>query len=247
MKTIFTTLSAVAIGAALFAPAYAVETPVTVTAQAHDVQKTVVAAFPTRRAGTSVNVETWDVSTATGSQFLALCIEPGQAMGSGPQSYAASSFSFATAARQESIERLYGLYYNQISGATEASKDLSLSFQLALWELYNDDATLASGTIAMNNTVTTNSLGQKRGNGVGEWTGADITVNVANEMLAAAQNSDIKYTQTYTFTRYTSVTSQDFLVAQADAVSPVPEPSTYAMLGLGLAVVGFTARRRSKQ
>ncbi|QBE67603.1 PEP-CTERM sorting domain-containing protein [Pseudoduganella lutea] len=169
-------------------------------------------------------------------------------MGMENQSYAAdSTFKFADLTpgveRQTSIARLYGLYYDKITGADEASKDLSLSFQLALWELYNDDATFetaATGKLAVNNTITGG-----RGNGAGGYAGAAPIVTDAYKMLAEAKDKSLAYTQQYTFTRYTSGTSQDFVIAQA--VSAVPEPSTYAMLGLGLAVVGFAARRRAKR
>ena len=36
-----------------------------------------------------------------------------------------------------------------------------------------------------------------------------------------------------------------FALDNISDVSAVPEPSTYAMLGLGLALVGFAARRRA--
>jgi hypothetical protein len=257
MKNIVTKLSAAVIGAALFAPAYAADAPAatSVYIQSHNAQQTVAAKnFPSQN-NRSFPLQSWDVTTADGAAFLALCIEPGQAMPTGTQSYVATNnFYFADtatgASRQGSIERLYGLYYDKITGTDEASKDLSLSFQLALWELYNDDATFAtttSGKLAVNNNLTySSSTGQWRGNGVGDHVGADVIVTNAYDMLAAAQDTSLKYTQTYTFTRYTG-TGQDFVIAKADTVSPVPEPSTYAMLGLGLAVVGFTARRRAKQ
>lgn len=250
MKTIFAKLSAAAIGAALFTPAYAVDPlPGTqVSISVHDKQTTLAAKFTDARDNRGLNLQTWDVATPDGSTFLALCVEPGKPMYTGSQTYTSSTFSFgdATAERQEQIGRLYGMYYDQITASTEASKDLSLSFQLALWELYNDDATFetnATGKIALNNTVSGN-----RGNGVGDYAGADVIVSNAGLMLAAAKNSENTFTQTYTFTRYTSGSAQDFVIAKAvPTVSPVPEPSTYAMLGLGLALVGFTARRKSKR
>lgn len=241
MKSIILKLSSVVIGAALLSPAFAAGAATTsVSVSQHAVQRTLVA-NNWGNTNTGINLQTWDVATAEGSSFLALCIEPATTMLTGTQAYApASTFTFSTNAKGQAlsgqVERLYGLYYDKITGTDATAKSLSLSFQLALWELYNDDRSLDSGSLIVNNTKLPNG----KGNGAGLYVGADTVVTHASEMLAGA-NSTLAYTQHYTFTKYASPSTQDFVVATA-----VPEPSTYAMLGLGLALVGFTARRRKQ-
>jgi len=231
MKTIFLKLSAAAVAAALLSPAFAAGTAQDVVVGQHAMQRT----YFDKNVGTSagaMTVQTWDV-TAGGKDFLALCVEPGTPMYIGTQSYVADAFTFAK--NGDSIARLYGLYYDKITGTTDESKKLGLSFQLALWELNNDDGNLATGTLAASVTGRNTTLAT--------YAGAAPVVQEAYSMLAAAQGS-AAYAQQYTFTKYVSGSYQDFVVAQA--VSAVPEPTTYAMLGLGLALVGFTARRRKQ-
>jgi hypothetical protein len=74
--------------------------------------------------------------------------------------------------------------------------------------------------------------------------GSVDVLNYAGTMLTAAKNGT-DLTQKYNYTYFASATSQDFVTATA--IAAVPEPSTYAMLGVGLALVGFTARRRAKR
>lgn len=234
MKNIALNLSALAFGAAMLSPASAavIGTPVDTLIKTHAKQSIVYEKnFSTLRA----NLQTWDVSTKDGEYFMALCIEPGVSMQPGKQSYTAdNTFTFGTNAA--SIDRLYGLFYGSAS-AVDGGKE-SLSFQLALWELYNDDGTLAvtgTGKLAAletgSNAATT-----------GVYSGAGAVVKRANEMLADVAAGKA-YTTLYDYTVYRGA-NQDFVAA---TVSAVPEPSTYAMMGLGLALIGLTSRRRSKR
>jgi hypothetical protein len=55
-------------------------------------------------------------------------------------------------------------------------------------------------------------------------------------------------TRTASFSSYNYETGSSFnYVAQIDAVQAVPEPSTWAMMLIGFAALGFTAYRRSKK
>jgi hypothetical protein len=75
----------------------------------------------------------------------------------------------------------------------------------------------------------------------------DVTFNTSS--FAADLTAGITYV--YVVTGYTNTDFGKYSVTIEGpglaTVSAVPEPSTYAMLGLGLAAIGFTARRRKAQ
>jgi hypothetical protein len=239
MNTITLKLSAIALGAALFSSAGAVTQ--TATVAAHDSASLRTSSSYTN--STTMSLQSWDVTTPDGKVFLALCVDPGTPLNVINSAYTAGTagaFTFAAgktdaAVRQAAIARLYSHYYGGITGTSEAAKDSSLSFQLALWELNNDNANLKDGTLAF--TWNANS---------GKWSSNNTAnqgiINDAASMINYAMTNTDPLAQKYNFTAYTMKDSQTIVVA-----APVPEPATYAMLGLGLAVVGFTARRRAKR
>lgn len=152
-----------------------------------------------------------------GTPFVAYCIDPSQfATGTSLQynvsSVLAPPFSGAQA---NWISNLYSQSY-----ATTGTATNSAAFQLALWELANDDGLLNGGTVQA-----TNLSGTAEG--------------LAASMIYNAQNTAAGPTQ-YSLTLYTNSVKQDYLVA----VTAVPEPETYAMLLAGLGLMGFTVRRR---
>jgi hypothetical protein len=228
MKFINATLSATAIAATLLSPAHAVQAPPTVKTAVSSHANQLIVYKSNWNNTLRTSLQTWDVSTKAGEKFLALCIEPGQSAITGTQDYSVGT-GFSFGAKSASVDRLYGLFYS--SAATDTAT--SLSFQLALWELYNDDGSLSKGTLQFDAAQNT-----------GTRAGAVSIASTASLMLAdvAAEKA---YTTKYTYTQYSSDTLQNFVTAKA--VSAVPEPATYAMLGLGLALVGFTARRKSKR
>lgn len=236
MKNIALKLSALALGAAMLSPASAsvIGTPVEAIIKSNAKQTTYYTQNWNGTAG-RVNLQTWDVSTEAGEHFLALCIEPGVDMKTNKQSYTEfGDFSFDR--NGASIDRLYGLFYGSASAAGGGKE--SLSFQLALWELYNDDGTLSvtqDGKLAVLETGSNADT-------TGLYAGAGTVVARANAMLAdVASGKD--YITKYDYTVYRGA-HQDFVSA---TVSAVPEPTTVAMMGLGLALIGLTSRRRTKR
>jgi hypothetical protein len=229
MKKISLKLSAFALGAAVLSANAAATGNV-----ASHVSAT-VRATSSFTTGTSMSLQTWDVTDANGSVYLALCVEPGVALNVNNAAYSnGGAYNFGTTAANN-VARLYSEYYADITGTSAASKTKSLSFQLALWELNNDNANLKDGTLAFK--WSNNSWSQNN-------TTNQVIFNDAAAMIAYATDASHEIEQQYTFTQFTMKDSQT--IVYAAPLAAVPEPSTYAMLGLGLALVGFTARRRKQ-
>ncbi|GGC02008.1 PEP-CTERM sorting domain-containing protein [Pseudoduganella buxea] len=172
------------------------------------------------------SVPVWNV--ADDSSLLAFCIEPTVGMHTDNLNYTGSLFTgFGT-----SVKRLYSLYYSSFatsSGVLTGDNAVkALGFQLALWELNNDNGNLTSGNLAMAP--------------LGNSTAAKAVIAEAKTMLLAATNESTAIVNDYKFTSYAAAGSQTVVTAMA--VSPVPEPSSFAMMGLGLAAMGVIARRR---
>lgn len=169
-------------------------------------------------------VPVWSVTDD--ATLLAFCIDPVTPMKLATTTYAATP----NVAFGDNVKRLYSQYYSSIdysgSGAlTGTSKTTALSFQLALWELIADDGNLASGVLSA--VLADNG------------TKAQAVIGGAAAMLAKAQDQSIAITEKYRFTTYAATGSQTVVT-----VSAVPEPSSLAMFGLGLAALGIVARRR---
>ena len=129
----------------------------------------------------------------------------------------------AFAAQATDIENLFNIYY----AGTIGNNAHAAAFQLALWEIANDDKNLGTGGVKVNG-------------------GTDLTL-VAN---AAALLSNLSYSGSnlYNLTVYQvdrpAGVGQDYIVATL--VDPVPEPETYALMLGGLGMMGLIARRRRK-
>lgn len=238
MKNIVSKLTALAFGATLFAGAAAapIATPIAKTIDVTSITThgSALGLVPTTNFGKpTLSLQTWDVHTADGSVFLALCIEPKTQMEKAfGDSYVGTDFTGF--ANDTQIQRLYSGYYTKALASVEDSR----SFQLALWELYSD-----KGDVLLNGT--TDNRGDLSFTYADTATSAGaITVRKANEMLQFALG-DTDIVNKYSFTQYTLTGYQT--VVSAAPLAAVPEPSTYAMMGLGLALIGLTSRRRSKR
>ena len=110
------------------------------------------------RAG-ALSVAPWKVND-NGLDLLAFCIEPEVSMRTSTTTYAASSYGGFD--NKESVRRLYSLFYPTLVQDGVPVKASVVSFQLALWELNNDDGNLASGNLAilssMNGSTSRNML-----------------------------------------------------------------------------------------
>ncbi len=159
--------------------------------------------------------------SVNGASFLAFCIDPFQYASGSPAQYNVynSLTSLFNVTRANNITKLYSQAY----AGTTGNNQNSAAFQLALWELANDDGSLSTGGVKATNLTT--------GAAVAATT---MLFNVANSAAGATQ---------YTFNLYAHPTNQDFLLS----VTAVPEPETYAMLLTGIGLLGAVARRRKQQ
>ena len=152
--------------------------------------------------------------------FLAFCIEPNVDLQQN------TVYTAATAKLKDNVKALYETSYASAIKDADGQK----AFQLALWELVADD-------------------GNIYGTGGAQFfiSGADSSADAAFQMLDLASKHTVLGNM-YTYTSFTGTgldgqASQQLLgVAMA---APVPEVSTWAMLGLGLGLIGFVGRRQS--
>ena len=154
-------------------------------------------------------------------QFLAFCIEPLVDLQSKTVYTATSGVSPSNA-----IKALYETSY----ASTLGNADKQVSFQLALWELKSDDGNLYATSGHQYFT-----------------TGADARVGDAQSMLASASQHSV-LSNMYSYTTFSGVGSNGLASQQLMGVAmaaPVPEASTWAMLAMGLGLVGFVGRRKS--
>lgn len=228
MNNIVSKLSAAVVATIAMTGAHAAST--TVTSIADHARASVVATNNFGRASNGVTVQSYDVATSDGGKFLALCVEPTVGMDKTlTASYSVAKYTGFNNNLQ--IQRLFSEFYDDALASTSSS----LSFQLALWELNNDKGGVLVGT----------------GSDVGQFSFAKVPTGATSGLLVSQANSMLTYalsdaaiTQKYDYTMFQSGTSQSLVAATA--IAAVPEPTTYAMLGLGLALVGFTARRRKQ-
>ena len=166
-------------------------------------------------SGNAITPSVWQVSYDSNS-FLAFCLDPHVALNSGANSYSSGSF-----AASDSIKRLYEGFYTSSVANAASNANGAAAFQLALWELNNDNTNLLTGELRFKNL-------------------SNAVVAEANTMLGVATgNGAIQNLYSYTSLTSVNPASQTLL-----SVSPVPEAQTWAMLVAGLGLLGCMARRR---
>lgn len=170
--------------------------------------------------GNSVTPGVWDVNFGS-YNFYAFCIEPTVAFNGASNHYTTASYNASDA-----VKRLYESYYSSVMGSNlNNPAPKAKAFQLALWELNNDNGNLLGGNLRFNNL-------------------SNAVVADANSMLTTALGSGTIH-NLYKYTSLSSVgigiNSQRMLT-----VSAVPEPETYAMMAAGLGLLAFVARRKKR-
>ncbi|MBB5204534.1 hypothetical protein HNQ51_001848 [Inhella inkyongensis] len=166
-----------------------------------------------------------------GNSFAAFCVEPSQRFANGANGFVdftIGSFSAATEARLEAL-------YSTSFASTVGNSAQAAAFQLAIWEIVNEapgqpmSLAFGSGSIYLTGTHV--------GNAAQNLAMTNTLRASAQSMLTAAQN----YTgpNLYQVSYLSNGTFQDMVIAQA-----VPEPATYALMGLGLLVIGLRKRRQ---
>lgn len=111
------------------------------------------------------------------------------------------------------------------------------SLQNAFWFLEGEVTSLGSNPSGSNLTVS-------------ELAQAQTWVNQANAAVAGSWGNSIGNVRVLNLLREGSVGSGNFNTQAQDQLyllTPVPEPEIYAMMGLGLGLMGFVARRRKQQ
>jgi hypothetical protein len=126
--------------------------------------------------------------------------------------------------------------FNKFYAGTVGNAGNAAAFQLALWEIANDDKNIATGAVKVNGSTI---LALK------ETSGAGYTTTSADYLLnnLSYAGPDLYSLTLYQVNRAAGGVGQDYVVA-TPTVTLVPEPSTYAMLAIGLLAMGGIARRK---
>lgn len=151
--------------------------------------------------------------------FIGYCADPFQWANSSYREYTVTALADAAvnAVRYASVSRLFGhAYAATLSNATKAA-----GFQLALWEVFNDDGFLNSGQVRT--TATSN---------------ASIVTEAQNLLNALPSWTDVG--TAYDLQFYTNSNYQDYIVV----AGVIPEPEQYVLLLGGLGLLGYWNRRR---
>ncbi len=159
-----------------------------------------------------------DKNDPTPETFEAFCIDPYQSADTGYTAYTETTLSSTFSAQTiGKIGALFSFNNSYLPSATEKLK--AAAFQLALWEVANDNGNLGTGRVQKVYATNTDLVTRAQGllNGYSNYNGPSL----------------------YSFTFYQSASKQDFIVATS-----VPEPETYAMMLAGLGLMGAIARRR---
>jgi hypothetical protein len=136
------------------------------------------------------------------------------------------SFLSGSTQKFADVSNLFGIAYaDSIGNATKAA-----GFQLALWEVFNDDGNLASGNVFK--TAGTNPAAVAEAN--------RLLANMASTSLATPSTS-------YALTLFRNSDAQSYLAATpylGVSVMAVPEPKAVVLMLFGLGFLGFASWRR---
>ncbi len=229
LAALLTTLCAGAAHATL--PQEGVPQPQTMQLKYHHTVAGIATQLQLPLAGTATYVAgnySFETQTPAGS-FLGYCVDPFQ--WASPSFHAYEAMPLADHLAQPLLTRvdmLFGhAYGGSLLNATKAA-----GFQLALWEVFNDDGNLSAG--AVRKTARTNG-------------------NVASEAQSLLDalpgwTTGTGYTA-YDLMFYENATYQDYIsvAGLAPVVVPaIPEPENYALMLAGLGLLGWSASRRKQ-
>ncbi|MFE8070026.1 PEP-CTERM sorting domain-containing protein [Marinobacteraceae bacterium S3BR75-40.1] len=165
-----------------------------------------------------------DSPIAWNSTLEAFCVQIDTMLDANQTTYildGADSY-FGDAATVDQIGRLYTGYHDDVTDSLR-----SAAFQLALWELINeDDNSLLLGSGSFNST----KFGGARG--------------LANTWLAGLENIENAF-DLYVLKTDPTDLSQDLLVFSPQPPHKVSEPGTLALLGLAIVAFGLRHKARS--
>lgn len=156
---------------------------------------------------------------------LAFCIDPHTDGFSTVTNYGSAPGIALSSTDQTLVRNLYESSYFKVSQGGSLNVENAASFQLALWSLTNPELV----TIGENG---------------GQYETNNAVAVEANQMIYDASHYDFT-TAHYTFTTFASDTHASQTVLVAQSIAAVPEADTWAMMTLGLGLLGFVARRKS--
>jgi hypothetical protein len=160
---------------------------------------------------------------ASNNTFLAFCLDPFEYSSGDFTNYTKTTLqsSLITNASSDVVYKITQLFNYGYESALTSDLDAA-AFQLALWEVANDDGDLTTGAVRKTEATNLSLVARTR----------TFLKNYANEDA----------TSQYAFTFYKSTGNQDFI-----SVSAVPETETFAMMLAGLGLMGAIARRRKNK
>jgi hypothetical protein len=190
-------------------------------------------------------IATYGLTGSTlGDPILAFCVQPTVEQGLlavYSQNTAVTSLStyamFADNGLDHRATRIQALFEQNYGSLT--TSQARLGFALALWDLVADDGDLTKTTGAQYFTVTS---------GLDYVSGQPIDLVAAQNMLTNTIGAEVHGTYKYTlFTGRSPGSDVDDSQALLSVTAAVPEADTWAMMVLGLGLVGFMARRKSDE
>lgn len=177
--------------------------------------------------GNIIGVSIYEIAGTGNSteKYFAYCINPRIDFQTGA-TYSVNSAFVA----KDSVRKLFETAY--LGSLNDSIKEQA--FQLALWELQNDDGNLRQGDMKF---ATSDAGDAQR---------VDPVVNTAEQMLIDAAGHTLL--NKYNYVSFSGVAngqqSQELL--GVSEVAAVPEADTWAMMAVGLGLVGLVGRRKQK-
>ncbi len=162
-----------------------------------------------------------------GASFGAYCVELAQFTSTSYATYTVGSF---TGSQASSLQNLFSANYASVDTNTERA-----AFQLAVWELTHEKLSGPASVTELSGDAQYFNLNNST-------SGYNTLKDLANGYL----NAGAAYTGSslYQIEKLSNDSHQDLL--RFNAVTAVPEPSSYALLLAGLSIVGFLSKRRSR-
>ncbi len=184
--------------------------------------------------GGSGGFETYNLSTDPNRQnaFQSFCVDIFSSFGFAVTSNdTLQSANIISTQAAEDLGRLYTNHHAEIDGTNSSATNES-AFQLAVWEIVNEGSVTGYDLTQGNFRVT----------GTGSSLAQSWLSELDNTVSTSAYTASIWTVQSM-ISGYGH--AQD-VVTFSSVQTPVPEPETYAMMLVGLGLLGFSARRRTQ-
>jgi hypothetical protein len=193
----------------------------------------------TNETGGSGGFKTYELTTDPNRQnaFQSFCVDIFHSFNfavSSDDVYEPATIISSTAAAD--LGRLYTNHHANIDSTSSSAANES-AFQLAVWEIVNEGTGESSGSGTYNL-----SAGDFRASG----TGSSIAQSWLNELSTTSTSAYSASIWTVEAMLTTGHGYAQDVVTFSPIQTPVPEPETYAMMLVGLGLLGMSARRKSQ-